>query len=142
MMKTYILDANVTLRFLLADEPNQSPKAKELFALAESGRITLRLTHVAVAELVWVLTSFYDFSHADVGSKLRGLILHKGIEIAEGGLILDTLERFARVNADFPDCYAAALAAQGATPVTSYDRDFRKFPDVTYHSPDDILLAQ
>jgi predicted nucleic acid-binding protein len=46
MMKTYILDTNITLRFLLADEPNQSPKAKELFSLAESGQITLRLTHV------------------------------------------------------------------------------------------------
>ena len=138
-MKTYILDANVTLRFLLADDPKQSPKAKELFALAESGRITLRLTHVAVAELVWVLTSFYDFSNADVGTRLRGLVLHKGIEIAEVGLILDTLERFAGVNVDFPDCYAAALAAGGATPITSYDRDFRKFPDVTCHSPDDIL---
>jgi predicted nucleic acid-binding protein len=68
--------------------------------------------------------------------------LHKGIEIAEVGLILDTLERFARVNVDFPDCYAAALAAQGATPVTSYDRDFRRFPDVTCHSPDDILRSK
>ena len=141
-MKTYLLDTNVTLRFLLADEPNQSPKAKELFSLAESGQVALQLTHVAVAELVWVLTSFYDFSHAEVGTRLRGLVLHKGIEIAEVGLILDALERFARVNVDFPDCYAAALAARGATPVTSYDRDFRKFPDVTCHSPDDILRSK
>jgi hypothetical protein len=27
-------------------------------------------------------------------------------------------------------------------PVTSYDRDFRKFPDVTCHSPDDILRSK
>ena len=141
-MKTYILDANVTLRFLLADEPKQSPKAKELFALAESGQVTLRLTHVAVAELIWVLTSFYDFSHADVGTRLRGLVLHKGIEIAETEIILDALERFARVNVDFPDCYAAALGARGAMPVASYDRDFRKFPDVTCQSPDEIVRAK
>ena len=70
-MKTFILDTNVTLRFLLADDPNQSPKAKELFELAESGGVRLRLSHVAVAELVWVLGSFFDFARQDEGMQSR-----------------------------------------------------------------------
>ena len=107
-MKTFILDANVVLRFLLADDPAQSPKAKELFVLAESGRVRLRLTHVAVAELVWVLGSFFNFPRHEVGPKLRGLILHKGVEINDQDVILGALDRFARMNADFPDCYAAS----------------------------------
>lgn len=138
-MKTFILDANVVLRFLLADVPNQSPKAKALFALAEEGGVRLRLSHVAVAELVWVLGSFFNFERAAVGTILRGLLLHKGVEIDEPAVILSALERFARVNADFPDCYAAALAASSATPITSYDRDFRKFTDVTCLKPEAIL---
>ena len=141
-MKTYILDANVVLRFLLADEPNQSPKARALFTLAEEGGVRLRLSHVAVAELVWVLSSFYEFSHAEVGTKLRSLLLHKGVEIDEQSVILNALDRFARVNVDFPDCYAAALAASCATSLTSYDRDFRKFADVTCLKPEAILSSQ
>jgi predicted nucleic-acid-binding protein len=140
-MKTFILDANVVLRFLLADNPAQSPKAKELFVLAESGRVRLRLTHVAVAELVWVLVSFFDFPRHEVGPKLRGLILHKGVEIDDQDVILGALDRFARINADFPDCYAAANAAHSATPIASYDRDFRKFADVTCLKPEEILKA-
>jgi predicted nucleic-acid-binding protein len=137
-VKTFILDTNVVLRFLLADDPVQSPRAKELFVLAESGRVRLRLTHVAVAELVWVLGSFFNFPRHEVGPRLRGLILHKGVEIDDQDVILGALDRFARINADFVDCYAAAIAAHRATPVASYDRDFRKFTDVTCLKPEEI----
>ena len=37
--------------------------------------------------------------------------------------------------------YAAAIAALSATPVASYDRDFRKFTDVTCLKPKEILKA-
>ncbi len=137
-MRTFILDANVVLRFLLADDPSQSPQARGLFVLAEAGRVRLRLSHVAVAELVWVLSSFYDFARQDIGVKLRGLLLHKGVEVDEQELLLNALDRFSRVNADFPDCYAAALASRSDLPIASYDRDFRKFPDVTCMKPEAI----
>lgn len=135
-MKTLILDTNVVLRFLLADDLAQSPKTKELFVFAESGRVRLRLTHVAVAELVWVLGSLFNFPRHEVGPKLRGLILYKGVEIDDQDVILG-----ARINTDFSDCYAAAIAARGATPIASYDRDFRRFTDVTCLKPEEILKA-
>ena len=37
--------------------------------------------------------------------------------------------------------HAAAIAALSATPVASYDRDFRKFTDVTCLKPKEILKA-
>ena len=72
---------------------------------------------------------------------MRGLILHKGVEIDDQDVILGALDRFARLNADFPDCYAAAIATYNAMPVVSYDRDFRKFADLTCLKPDEILKA-
>lgn len=140
-MKTYLLDTNVALRFLLADDRNQSPKAKAIFDLADAGKIRLRLSHVAVAELVWILTSFFDFERARIGATLRGLLLHNGIEAEGLDLLLISLESFSRINADFPDCYAAAVATTSATPVMSYDRDFRKFAGVTCLTPDEMLKS-
>lgn len=140
-MKTYVLDTNVALRFLLADDPNQSPKAKALFDLADAGKIRLRLSHVAVAELVWVLKSFFDFERAKIATTVRGLLLHNGIEVEGLSVLLVSLESFSRINADFPDCYAAAIAANSASAVTSYDRDFRKFAGVTCLTPDEILKS-
>lgn len=137
-MKTFILDANVVLRFLLADDPTQSPKAKELFELAEAGKIRLFLSHVAVAELVWTLDSFFEFPRHEIGTKLRGLVIHDGVVVDDQDVVLDALDRFAGVNADFPDCYAAALALARTQSVTSYDRDFRKFKDISWKTPDEI----
>jgi predicted nucleic-acid-binding protein len=140
-MKTFVLDTNVALRFLLADDSHQSPKAKALFDLADSGKIRLRFSHVAVAELVWVLKSFFDFERAKIATTVRGLLLHNGIEVDGLDVLLSALESFSRINADFPDCYAAAVAAHLKFPVTSYDRDFRKFANVTCLTPDEVLKA-
>ena len=139
-MKVFVLDANVALRLLLADDPAQSPKARALFTLAEKGAVALRLSHVTVAELVWVLTAHFEFERVLVAEKIRELALHDGIEIAGVNMVLDALDRFARTTSvDFPDCYAAACGRHDACAVTSYDRDFRKFTDVVTRTPDDIL---
>jgi len=141
-MKTFILDTNVVLRFLLADDPDQSPKAKGLFELADEGKIQLHLSHVAIAELVWTLDSFFEFPRLEIGTKLRGLVLHDGIVVKDQDVVLSALEWFGRVNADFPDCYAASIASAQSCAVTSYDRDFRKFKDVTCKTPDEILAGK
>src|SRR6187402_3063124 len=123
-MKPYLLDTNVVLRFLLADDPKQSPQAKALFERAEAGKVVLRISHIGVAELVWVLHSFFDFERAKIATTLRGLLLHDGMEVEDLDVILAALDRFGRVKADFPDCYIATLAAGSRSPVVSYDRDF------------------
>lgn len=141
-MKTFILDTNVVLRFLLADDPKHSPRAKQLFELAESGAVRLYLSHVVLAELVWTLASFFKFSRHQIGATLRGLVLHDGIEMDDQQVALIALEHFAHVNADYPDCYIAALALAREQPVASYDRDFRKFEAIQWQTPDGILKSK
>ncbi|MES2697101.1 MAG: PIN domain-containing protein [Verrucomicrobiota bacterium] len=138
-MKTYLLDTNVALRFLLADDPQQSPKAKALFALAEAGKIRLRISHIGVAELVWVLHSFFNFERAQIATTLRGLLLHDGVEVDGLDTMLGALDHFGRIKVDFPDCYLATLSANSNSALVSYDRDFRKFSDVTCVTPDELL---
>lgn len=141
-MRAYVLDANVALRFLLADDPEQSPKSRLLFAAAEEGKLRLTLTAVTLAELAWVLTSFFGFPRADVGAKLRGLVLHNGIECEERDLALDALDRFGLTKVDFADCHAAAWGVRHQQPVASYDRDFQKFNDVKVLTPEEILKGR
>lgn len=137
-MTTVILDTNVVLRFLLADDPRQSPQAKALFEHAETGKVRLYLSHVIFAELVWTLDSFFGFPRADIGAKLRGLAIHEGIVVDELDELLAALDRYARFNVDFPDAYVAALAASRSQTVATYDRDFRKFKDITVKTPDEL----
>jgi predicted nucleic acid-binding protein len=137
-MTTVILDTNVVLRFLLADDPRQSPKARALFEAAEAGTVRLYLSHVIFAELVWTLDSFFHFPPAEIGAKLRGLAVHDGIELDELDELLAALDRYARFNVDFPDAYVAALSATRSQTVVTYDKDFRKFKDITVKTPDEL----
>ena len=141
-MKSVILDTNVVLRFVLADHPTHSPKAKKLFELAESGSIRLHLSHVNLAELVWTLTSFFEFSRERVGATLKGLVLHEGVCMDEPETALLALERFANVNVDYPDCYTAALALTRGQCVASYYRDFRKFKDIDWKTPEQVIEGE
>jgi predicted nucleic acid-binding protein len=56
------VDANVVLRFLTGDPPEMAAKAMELMSRAEKGAIGLRVSHLVVAEIVWVLSSFYKYA--------------------------------------------------------------------------------
>ena len=139
MSERHHLDANVILRFLLADDPRQSPKARELFALAQAGQISLFASHVCLAEVTWVLHSYYAFERERLARTLRELVLHDGVEVEAAAVLLDAFDRFGRINVDFADCYTAALAKQAACPVVTEDRDFRKFPDVVAQRPAEIV---
>ena len=140
-MNMVILDTNVVLRFLLADDAKQSSHAKALFEAAEAGKVGLFLSHVALAELVWTLDSFFNFPRDQIGKTLRGLLIHDGVQVDDRDTALVALDRFSRVNIDFPDCYAAALAIARSGTVCSYDRDFRKFPEVVWQKPEEILKS-
>ncbi len=43
---------------------------------------------------------------------------------------LDALNRYARTRLHFVDCTIAAAAALLSLPVATFDRDYKKFPDV------------
>jgi len=139
MSEPHHLDTNVILRFLLADDPKQSPKARALFKLAQAGKVTLCVSHVCLAEVTWVLLSFYAFERSKLATTLRELVLHDGVEVENEAVVLDAFDRFGRVNVDFIDCYAAALARHAGCPVVTEDRDFRKFTDVVSRRPAEVL---
>jgi len=137
MSAAHHLDTNVILRFLLADDPKQSPKARAPFALAQTGKVTLCISNVCLAEVTWVLVSFYAFERGKLATILRELVLHDGVEVENEAALLDALDRFGRV--DFVDRYAAALAKHAGCPVVTEDRDFKKFTDIVSRRPADVL---
>ncbi len=139
MSEVYHLDANVILRFLLADDPRQSPKARGLFELAQAGKLVLHASHVCMAEVTWVLHSYYAFERDKLARTLRELVLLEGFVVENELVMLDAYDRFGRVNADFIDCYTAALAKHAAAVVVTEDRDFRKFSDVTARRPTEVV---
>lgn len=129
-MIKYLLDANVLLRFLRGDDAQHSPAARALFSDACDGKCVLILTEVAVAEVVWVLNSFYQTEREQIAEGLRKVIISAGVRCMKRDEMLDALHRFATTKCDFLDCYLAALAAASGDHVATFDKDFDLFDDI------------
>jgi predicted nucleic acid-binding protein len=128
------VDTNVLLRFLTGDPPDQAERARRLVARAENGEVTLRLTILVVAEMVWVLGSFYKYPRERVAEVLLQLVIADGIEVDDHDRVVGALAHMAAHNVDFADAYLAEIVRSENGTVMSFDRDFRRL-GVTWVEP-------
>jgi len=135
MGTTVLLDTNVLVRFLTNDDPRKADRCEELFRRAGEGEMTLRLSDVCLAELVWTLESYYRLSRRDIAAKITAVLNTDGFEVEDETVWLDAMRRYAESKVDLIDAYHAAQAAQANWPVCSYDRDFDQFHDVQRVEP-------
>jgi predicted nucleic acid-binding protein len=129
------IDANVLLRLLTNDPPEMAQKAVKLAQKAEQGEINLKLLPIVVAEVIWVLNSFYKYSRSEITEVLIPLITAEGIEVENQLQVIAALEVMTAQNVDFLDAYLAEVARSKGEAVVSFDRDFRKL-DVLWLEPD------
>ncbi len=123
-MKPLWVDANVLLRLLTNDPPEMAEKAAALAGGAERGEIILRVSPIVVAEMVWVLQSFYGFKKREIADALTAVLLAEGVDALDRDVVLASLEAMATANVDFIDAYLAQVALGKDELVCSFDEDF------------------
>ncbi len=135
MPRRAILDANVVLRYLLADDPKQSPEAVGLIEHAPDG--TLYLSALILAEVMWTLKSHFVVPRDQISAAIQRVLAQPAI--AADATTRDAVARFANSNVDFADCALAAAGAATGLSIATFDKDYRKFPDVTPKRPRELL---
>lgn len=130
MSKRRLVDTNLIVRYLVQDHGKHARAAGKLFDACDHGEVVVMVLPVVLAECVFVLESFYRHPRAAIASVLGGLISSPGVEIDEVMVHLDALNRYQGMKAHFVDCLIAATAVATNLPVSTFDRDFRKFADV------------
>lgn len=128
------VDANVILRFLTGDPPKMAARALELMKRAEKGDIGLRVSHLIVAEIVWVLSSFYRYAKSQIAEILISFLSSDGIFVESSALLIQALQDMAEQNVDFIDAYLAALARTQEEGICSFDNDFDRL-NITWVTP-------
>jgi predicted nucleic-acid-binding protein len=128
--KRRLVDTNLIVRYLVQDNEKQAKTAGKLFDACDRGDVVIVTLSAVLAECVFVLESFYEHPRGDIASALGKLISSPGVEISAAAIHLDALDRYRKTTVHFVDCLIAATAAAENLPVASFDRDFRKFPDV------------
>ncbi|MBI2325230.1 MAG: PIN domain-containing protein [Chloroflexi bacterium] len=120
------VDANVLIRFVVKDHPTLSARARALLARAASGDLSLRVAPLVTAELVWVLTGYYEFGLDTVADTLTDLLMADGIVAEERDLMIDALRVMKEERVSFIDAYLAETAKAAGEPVCTFDRDFER----------------
>lgn len=107
------LDTNVLVRYVMQDDPRQSPRATRLiesFSADDPGFVPV----VTVVELVWVLSGSYGLGRAQVSAVLDGLLRSKELVLDRPDLVSQALNRFSAGGADFADALIERIAADAA----------------------------
>lgn len=128
-MRRLRVDANVLLRFLTGEPESMAECAARLMRRAEEGKVLLILSPLVVAEIVWVLKSFYRRSASDIADVLVPLLSADGLEVEERETLVGAIELARDKNVDFADAVLALQAVRNGEEVCSLDEtDFRHLP--------------
>ena len=126
------VDTNVLIRHLTGDPPAQARRATRLLATTEP----LWLADLILAEVVYVLESFYEVPRARVALLLRAAIAAPTIEVMHEASLLRALEVYELERIDFAEAYLVAQAeATGIGEILSFDRSIDRVASITRREP-------
>jgi len=128
------IDANVVLRYLLQDNDELFAKASDIFEAIDSGRLSVELDPIILAEIIFVMQRVYKQSPADIAAAIIPLIQHEHIIVRDRERYLHALHLYAAGLSHFGDACACATAIERYEgKLFSFDRALSKVPKVERH---------
>ncbi|MBV8543943.1 MAG: type II toxin-antitoxin system VapC family toxin [Acidobacteria bacterium] len=122
-----LVDTNVLVRHLTGDPPAQAKRATAF--LGDSHELIL--TDLVLAEMVYVLESFYEIPRTDIARTARSLLALPSIETGDHELLLRTVEIYEILRLDFAEAYLSALAEMSDVKrVASFDRQIDRVKNI------------
>ena len=129
---TAFLDISVLVRHLTGDPPEQARRATRYLEHAE----TLLLPDLILAEVAYVLESYYEAPRSQVAEALRAILAFRAIRVVDGPLLLRAVELYEVRGLDYADAYLIASAERtGVGVVASCDRAIDRVGTVRREEP-------
>jgi predicted nucleic-acid-binding protein len=123
------LDTNVLVRWLVADDDDQTQRAPKLFKSAVSRQAALFVPSTVMLELEWVLRSRYRFDKNTVLQAFSALLETQELEFQAEEALERALHAYRQGAAEFADCLHAGLcAAADRAPLLTFDEKGRANP--------------
>lgn len=113
------LDTNILVRHLTGDPPAQAKRATAFLAAGHE----LILPDLILAEVVYVLESYYAHPRGEIAEAARSLLAFPSVAASDHELLLRAIELYEDERLDFADAYVCAAAElSGFGAVASFDR--------------------
>jgi predicted nucleic-acid-binding protein len=112
------IDTNVLVRLIMHDDPKQVPAAEAFVAKG------VWVSHLVLAETVWVLDSVYGVSPGQIGTAIEMLLSKDDVTLQDADVIAAALEHYRRTpSLGFSDCLLLEVARKaGHLPLGTFDR--------------------
>ena len=129
---TAFVDTNVLIRHLTGEPPQQARQATRYLEEADQ----LLLPDLILAEVAYVLESFYEVARLQVAEALRAILSFRAIRVVDSALLYRTVELYEVHRLDFADAYLVASAERtGVGVVASFDRAIDRAATVRREEP-------
>jgi len=115
------LDTNVLVRYIMQDVAKQVAKATALIE-SLSADVPGFITLVSVVELVWVLSSCYALTRAQVAQALEIMLRSRQLIVDQAEQVVRALRAFRAGIAEFADCLSERVASSaGCAQTMTFD---------------------
>jgi predicted nucleic-acid-binding protein len=120
------VDANVLVRLIARDDAGQVRVAEEFVAKGAW------ISHLVLAETIWVLDSVYELARENISTAVDMLLNHRELTVQDADVVSAALVHFRQhPKVEFSDCLVLEIARKaGHLPVATFDRDFAKVEGV------------
>lgn len=125
-MKTYIIDTNIILRFLLADVPNQFQQVKQIFLKAKEEEVILIVPQIVIFEINFGLEKFYRLEKSEIIEKVESLFSSKYLHIESKNVFQKALNYYKYSNGlSLVDCFLLAKAESEEAELFTFDEKLK-----------------
>jgi len=126
MTNKILLDANIIIRLLMRDNEEHYKIAETFFMALEVGQKYAILLDIIIAEIVYVLKSYYKQDKKYIVDRLELLLQYENLEVSNRAVIIEALNVYANKNIDFADAMLCAKKNLEGYEVMSFDKDVKK----------------
>src|SRR4029079_19416351 len=116
------VDTNVLVRLVTRDDAEQVAVAEAFIAPGAW------VSHLVLAEAMWVLASVYDLGPSAIVTAVEMLLNHRDLSLQDADVVAAALRHFRkRPKLGFSDCLMLEVARKaGHTPLGTFDRELSK----------------
>jgi len=129
---TAFVDTNILVRHLTGDPPDLAARATRYLGAAGE----LLLPDLILAEVAYVLESFYEAPRAQVATTLRAVLAFPAIRVLDADLLQRAVEVYEVHRLDFAGAYLVASAERtGVGVIASFGRAIDRVATIRREQP-------
>ena len=127
--KKVVIDTNLLVRYLINDDQKKAEAVDNLLDRAAKGEVRIIVPSVVIAELVWVLESFYQLKADAILELVEAIINTSGLDVTDKSTIIPALRLYKSKKIDFIDAWIIEFAKErGVKAIYTFDK--RHFRDI------------